>query len=201
MQGKYYREYLQCFLHNYGGNPVPNPDYDANKGGENKTEVFILLKHLINLWRSLEMPSITCEVELILTWSKNGALADMAADADANPAIVAPTGLKFQITDTSLYVPVVTLSTKDDNNFFEQLISGFKKTIKWNKYRSEMTNQTITNHLNHLIDPTFTKVNRLFALSFENEEDITSFPNYYVPKVEIKDFNVLIDGKSFLMCQ
>ena len=201
MQGKYYREYLQCFLNNYGGNPVPNPDYDANKRGENKTEVFILLKHLINLWRSLEMPSITCEVELILTWSKNGALADMAADADANPAIVAPTGLKFQITDTSLYVPVVNLSTKDDNNFFEQLISGFKKTIKWNKYRSEMTNQTITNHFNHLIDPTFTKVNRLFALSFENEEDITSFPNYYVPKVEIKDFNVLIDGKSFLMCQ
>ena len=201
MQGKYYREYLQCFLNNYGGNPVPNPDYDANKGGENKTEVFILLKQLINLWRSLEMPSITFEIELILTWSKNGALADMAADADANPAIVAPTGLKFQITDTSLYVPVVTLSTKDDNNFFEQLISGFKKTIKWNKYRSEMTNQTITNHLNHLIDPTFTKVNRLFALSFENEEDITSFPNYYVPKVEIKDFNVLIDGKSFLMCQ
>ena len=145
------------------------------------------------------MPSINCE--LILTWSKNGALADMAADADANPAIVAPTGLKFQITDTSLYVPVVTLSTKDDNNFFEQLISGFKKTIKWNKYRSEMTNQTITNHLNHLIDPTFTKVNRLFVLSFENEEGSISFSKYYVPKVEIKDFNVLIDGKSFLMCQ
>ena len=64
-----------------------------------------------------------------------------------------------------------------------------------------MTNQTKNNHLNHLIDPTFTKVNRLFALSFENEEDITSFPNYYVPKVEIKNFNVLIDGKSFLMYQ
>ena len=60
-----------------------------------------------------------------------------------------------------------------------------------------MTNQTKTNHLNHLIDPTFTKVNRLFVLSFENEEDRTSFSKYYVPKVEIKDFNVLIDGKSF----
>ena len=60
-----------------------------------------------------------------------------------------------------------------------------------------MTNQTKTNHLNHLIDPTFTKVNRLFVLSFENEEDITSFSKYYVPKVEIKEFNVLIDGKSF----
>ena len=94
-------------------------------------------------------------------------------------------------------IPVVTLSTEDDNNFFEQLKLEFKRTIKWNKCRSEMTNQTKTNHLNHLIDPTFTKVNRLFVLSFENEEDRTSFSKYYVPKVEIKDFNVLIDGKSF----
>ena len=60
-----------------------------------------------------------------------------------------------------------------------------------------MTNQTKTSHLNHLIDPTFSKFNRLFVLSFENEEDRTSFSKYYVPKVEIKDFNVLIDGKSF----
>ena len=96
-----------------------------------------------------------------------------------------------------MYVPVVTLSTKDDNNFLEQLKSGFKRTIKWNKYRSEMTNQTKTNNLNYLIDPTFNKVNRLFVLSFENEEDRTSFSKYYVPKVEIKDFNVLIDGKRF----
>ena len=108
-----------------------------------------------------------------------------------------PTNAIFKITDTKLYVPVVTLSTKNDNNFLEQLKSGFKRTIKWNKYRSEMTNQTKTNHLNHLIDPTFIKVNRLFVLSFENEEDRTSFSKYYVPKVEIKDFNVLIDGKSF----
>ena len=67
-------------------------------------------------------------------------LADVAVDADANPAVVAPTGLQFQITDTKLYVPVATLSTKDDNIFLEQLKSEFKRTIKWNKYRSEMTN-------------------------------------------------------------
>ena len=60
-----------------------------------------------------------------------------------------------------------------------------------------MTNQTITNNLNYLIDSTFNKVNRLFVLSFENEEDRTSFSKYYTPKVEIKDFNVLIEGKSF----
>ena len=107
-----------------------------------------------------------------------------------------PTNATFQITDTKLYVPVVTLSTEDDN-FLEQLKSGFKRTIKWNKYRSKMTNQTKTNHLNNLIDATFSEVNRLLVLSFENEEDRTSFSKYYVPKVEIKDFNVLIDGKSF----
>ena len=101
------------------------------------------------------------------------------------------------MTDTKLYVPVVTSSTKDDNNFLEQLKSGFKRTIKWNKYRSEMTNQTKTNRLNYLIDPKFTKINRLFVLSFENEEDRTPFLKDYVPKVEIKDFNLLIDGKSF----
>ena len=64
-----------------------------------------------------------------------------------------------------------------------------------------MTNQTKTNHLSHLSDPTFIKVNRLFVLSFGNEEDRTPFSKYYVSKVEIKDFNVLIDGKSFLVCQ
>ena len=59
-----------------------------------------------------------------------------------------------------------------------------------------MTNQTKTDHINHLTDPTFIKAYRLFVLSFENEEDKTSFLKYYVPNVEIKDFNVLIDGKS-----
>ena len=96
-------------------------------------------------------------------------------DNSVRPAIDAPRNAIFKITETKLYVPVATLSTKDDNNFLEQLKSGFKRTIKWNKYRSEMTNQTKTNHLNHLIDPTFIKVNRLFVLSFKNEEDRTSF--------------------------
>ena len=95
-----------------------------------------------------------------------------------------------------MYVPVFSLSTKDDNNFLEQLKSGFRRTIKWNKYRSEMTNQTNTNQLNYLIDPTFTKVNRLLVLSFENEGDRTSFSKYYVSKVEVKYFNALIDEKS-----
>ena len=96
-----------------------------------------------------------------------------------------------------MYVPVVTLSAENDNKLLEQLKTGFKRTVKWNKYRSEMSNQTINNNLNYLIDPTFTNVDRLFASSYENEIDKTSFSKYYVPKVEIKDFIVLIDGKPF----
>ena len=99
--------------------------------------------------------------------------------------------------DTKLYVSVVTLSTKDDNKLLERLETGLKRTIKWNKYNSEMTTETKTNTLNYLIDSTFDKVNRLFVFSFENENDRFSFSKYYTTKVEVKDSNVLIDGKSF----
>ena len=172
-------------------------------------EIVVQIKHLSSFWRSLEMPLINCEVSLTSTWSENYVLTDITTqterNADSNAdrlvetreKIDTPTNAIFKITDTKLYIPVVTLSTKDDNNFLEQLKSEFKRTIRWNKYRSEMTNQTKTNHLNHLIDPTFSKVNRLFVLSFENEEDRTSFSKCYVPKVEIKEFKMLIDGKSF----
>ena len=99
--------------------------YDANKVGKNETEVVIPLKHLSNFWRTLNIPLINCETELILTWSKNCALADMTVRAAGNnndpPAVVAPTGLEFQITDTKLYVPVVTLSTENDKKTLEQL--------------------------------------------------------------------------------
>ena len=117
-----------------------------------------------------------------------------------NLAIVAPTGLEFQITDTKLYFPVVTLSKENDIKFLEQLNSGFKIIIKGNKYRSQITTQPKNNNLNYLINPTFTNVNRLFVLSFpinNNTDKRDSFSYYYVPNVEIKDFNVLIDGKSF----
>ena len=108
------------------------------------------------------MPLINCEVSLTLTWSENCVLTDIttqtarAAQGDnpARPAINAPTNATFQIKDTKLYVPVVTLSTENDKKLLEQLKTGFKRTIKWNKYRSEMTNQTKNNNLNYLIDLT-----------------------------------------------
>ena len=122
-----------------------------------------------------------------------------------NPAIVPPAEITFEIIDTKLYVPVDTLSKENDIKLLDQLKSGFKRTIKWNKYRSQMTVQPQNNNLNYLIGPTFTNLNRLFVLSFQRiagENNTTkdyrdSFSHYYVPNARIKDFNVLIDGKSF----
>ena len=81
-----------------------------------------------------------------------------------------PTGLEFQITDTKLCVPVVTLSKKNDIKLLEKFKIWIEENYKWNKYRSQMAIQNNNNNLNYLTDPTFTNVNRLFVLSFERIE-------------------------------
>ena len=103
---------------------------------------------------------------------------------------------KFAITETKLYVPVVTLSTQDNAKLLQQLKSGFKRTINWDKYESDPKTFSQNRYLNCLINPIFQGVNRLFVLSFENENDRTSHSTYYLPKVEIKDYNVMIDGRN-----
>ena len=123
----------------------------------------------------------------------------------ANPAIVVPWGGTFKIKYTKFYVPVVTLSKENDTKLLEQLKTGFKRTIKWSKYRSQMTVQPQNNNLNYLIDPTFRNVNRLVVLSFQRiagenntiKDHRDSFSHYYVPNAKIKDFNVWIDGERF----
>ena len=163
-----------------------------------KLEIVVPLKHLSNFLRNLDMSLIKCEVSLTLCWSEKCVLTDIATQetrnvnlnadplVEARERIGAPKNATFKTTDTKLYVPVVTLSTEDDDNILELLQSQLKRTIKWNKPRSEVANQTKTNNLNYLIDPTFNKVNRLFVSSFENEQDRTSFSKHYTAKVEIK---------------
>ena len=124
----------------------------------------------------------------------------MTVDADADPEIVAPSVVAFQIDGTKLYVPGVTLSKENDTKLLEQSKTGLKRTIKWNKYRSQMTVQPQNNNLNYLIDPIFANVNRLFVLPFARTnagDKRGSFSHYYVPNVRIRDFNVLIDGSLF----
>ena len=171
---------------NEKGNEINNPAYDRNKSGKKEVEIAVPLKYLSNFWRTLDMPLINCEVSLILTWFREYVITSMKRKVITNTRRdTSPTNAIFQITDTKLYVPVVALSTENEKRLLELSRTGFKRNIKWNKYRSEMTNQIKNNNLNYFIDSTFTKVNRLFVLSFENESDRTSFSKYYVPNAQM----------------
>ena len=155
---------VDAIITNAEGNEIHNPAYDANKSGKKEVEIAVPLKYLSNFWRTLDMPLINCEVSLILTWFRECIITSMERRVINTGRDFSSTNATFQTTDTKLYVLVVTLSTENDKRLLEQLRTGFKRTIKWNKYRSEMTNQTKNNNLNYLIDPTFTKVNRFFCL-------------------------------------
>ena len=120
----------------------------------------VQLKYLSNFWRTLETPLINCEVELTLTWSANSVYTDVANQV--------PT---FEMAETNLYVPVVTLSTQDNAKLLPQLKSGFKRTISWNKYIPKL--ELLPQNPN-LVEPSFQGVNRLFVLAFENDAQRTS---------------------------
>ena len=89
------------------------------------------------------MPLINCEVNLILTWSKDCVINNSTGEG------------KCKITETILYVPVVTLSTQDNAKLLQQLKSGFERTINWNKYQSSIKIYAQDRYLNHLVDLIF----------------------------------------------
>ena len=128
------------------------------------------LKYLSNFWRTLEMSLINCEVNLILTWS---------ADCGIIYTDVANQIPTFTVTETNLYVPVVTLSTQDNAKLLPQLKSGFKRTISWNKYLSKPELLAQNPNLNHLVEPSFQGVNRLFVLAFEDDAQRASNKNIF----------------------
>ena len=125
-----------------------------NNGNEKDAEMMVPLKYLSNFWRTLEMPLINCEVNLILTWSSICVITNSSGAGT------------FAIIDTKLYVPVITLSTQDNSNLLQQLKSCFKTVINWNKYLSKPELLAQNPNLNHLVEPTFQGVNRLFVLDF-----------------------------------
>ena len=143
------------------------------------------LKYLSNFWRTLELPLINCEVNLILTWSSTCVITNSTGAGT------------FEITDTKLYVPVVVLSTKENAKLLQQLKSGFKRVINWNKYLSKPELLRQNPNLNYLIQPSFQVVNRLFILAFENDAQRKSHSGYCLPNVEIKNHNIVISGENF----
>ena len=119
---------------------------------------------------------INCEVNPILTWSSTCVITNSTA------------GGRFTITD----IKVVTLSTQDNTTLLQKLKSGLKRTINWSKYQSYPLTYPQSRYLNHLLDLIFQGVNRLFVSSLENENGRASHLEYYLPKVEVKDYNVMI---------
>ena len=129
------------------------------------------------------MPLINWKINLVLTWSENCVIANSKGAGT------------FTVTETKLYVPFVALSTQDNAKLLQEFKSGFQRTTNWIKCRSKVTTQAQNQYIDHLIDPSFQGVNRLFALSFEDYGDKTRHTVYFVSKVEMKNYNVMINGK------
>ena len=160
----------------------------TGNGGTKDVEIMVPLKYLSNFWRTLEMPLINCEVNLILAWPSSCVLiATSIPNQNAT----------FTINETKLYVPVVPLSTQENTKLLQQFKSGSKRVINWNKYLSKPELLAQNPNLNHLVEPSFQGKNRLFVLAFENDNDRTSDDQYYLPTVEIKDYNIVINGENF----
>ena len=151
-------------------------------------EIMVPLQYISNIWRNLEMPLINCEINLLLPWSASCVI--VSTD-------VANQNATFAITDTNLSVAVVTLSQQDNAKLLEQLQSGFKRAINWNKYLPNPELLAQNPSLNHLVEPSFQVVKRLFVLAFENDAQRTSSEGYYLPSVEIKKYNVMTNGENF----
>ena len=131
----------------------------TNDNNVNNVKLVVPLRYVSNFFRSLELPLVNCKIDLELTWHKDCIIS--SADATASQVV------SFMITDTKLYVPIVTLSTKDNTNLTKQLNEGFKRTIYWNQYVSKPFPETphkkagITRFP---LDVAFQGVNRLFVL-------------------------------------
>ena len=163
----------------------PDPDQTGNQLSRAPVpalniKITIPLKYFSNFQRFLDLPLINCIVELDLSLTRDCVLSKHHSNIK---------WVTLQINNTKIYVPVVTLSVNDNIKLLENKKQTFKRTISWNKYRSEITAQPKSNNLDYLIDLTFRNINGFFLLSFRNGDDDPArnyFDKYYMPLVEIK---------------
>ena len=137
-------------------------------------------------------------MSLELKWNKNCVITSQQIGVNLDGGnTAAPTGATRTINDCKLHIPVVTLSKNDEIKLLTNLKSGFTREIEWNKYRSQMSAEANNNNLNILMDPTSTNVNSLFVIAYQTADDRQSFSQFYLPRVTVKDFNVIIDKLAF----
>ena len=174
---------------------------DTDNGVFKNIKIAVPLKHLRNFWRSLEMPLINCKIHLELNWSKDCVMSTIADTI-------------FKITNSKLYLPIVTLSSKDNVKLVKLLEEGFKRPVYWNEYQTKIETRNLGNNnfTRFPLDASFQGVRRLFVLAFNNTT--VNVPNnpinntnnrvlrnshtkYFLPRVNITNYNVLIDGRNF----
>ena len=137
------------------------------------------------------MPLINCKVELSLTWNENCILTSLAGNST------------FTITDAKLQVSLVTLSIEGNAKLTKLLSKGFKRSVYWNKYKVVL-NKTYNqnNYIRELVDVSYQGVKRLFVLAYYNTDDnnrvtADSHRRYFLPRINIENYNIEIDGKNF----
>ena len=178
----------------YKVNLLGNPVLDGAIA-KRSVKVVVPLKYLSNFFRSLEMPLINCKIKLNLTWKKECVLSTDAADA------------VFIINDTKMYVPVVSLSKEDNKDFIEQHNKGFQRSIYCNEYKTKelVIEDADADNFKYIdLDPSFQGVNRLFVMAYnklaaanDNQFNRNSKRVYYLPRNDLKKYNVIIDGRNF----
>ena len=174
----------------YKVNLLGNPVLDGAVA-KRSVKVVVPLKYLSNFFRSLELPLINCKIKLNVTWKKEFVLSTDAGDA------------VFIINDTKMYVPVVTLSKEDNKDFIEQQNEGFQRSIYWNEYKTKGQDKDANaNEFKYInLDPSFQGVNRLFVMAYSradnNQPTKDGQRKYYLPRIDFKKYNVVIDGRNF----
>ena len=169
-----------------------------NNGTKNRVKIIVPVKNLSNFWRSLEIPLINCKVELSVKWIENCVLT---TSANANNA-------DFKIIDAKRYVSIFTLSAAANAKLSKLLGKGFKRSIYWNKYIlidntvAEIADANVEKYIRELLDSSYQGVKRLFVLAYYNTEgnnqvSINSFKKYFLPRVEIENYNIEIDVRNF----
>ena len=169
----------------------------ANKVLKNK-KIAVSLKYLSNFWRSWEMLLINCKIHLELNWSKNCIMFNVIGVTE------------FKITNTKLYVPIFTLSSKDNVKLVKILEEGFKRPVYWNEYQTKIESKNLdnSNFKRFAVDASFQGVRRLFVLAFNNTTDNDNNPindtvfrnihrKCFPPRENITNYNVLIDWRNF----
>ena len=140
------------------------------------------------------MPLINCKIKLNLTWKKECVLSNQAGNT------------VFIINDTTMYVPVATLSKEDNKDFIEQQNKGFQRSIYWNEYKTKQLNATAddnnpANSVRYInLDPSFQGVNGLFVMAYNSKNGQPTRNGqrkYYLPRIDLNKYNVIVDGRNF----